>query len=92
MDSTLSDDALRLKAAIEFGSEFLYTIRFGTMGKTLYISTESKSDAVAIRQRAPTFWEELYVVVLCTGGSTEEDTEEVQESWEDEELYDEELS
>lgn len=88
MDSTLSDDALRLKAAIEFGSEFLYTVRFGTMGKTLYISTESKSAASAIRQKAPTFWEELYVVVLCTGGSTEEE----QESWEDEELYDEELS
>ena len=60
----LENDSLRLKAAIEFGSEYTYVITTGGLGKTLRIAAESREDARIIRQKAPTTWEGLYVLVV----------------------------
>ena len=57
-------DSLILEAAIEFGSEYFYDIKNGTLGLTLYIKAPNKIEASYIRQKAPSFWRELYVIVL----------------------------
>ena len=68
--TTLGRDALLLKAAIEFGSDYLYTLKNGGLGPTLCIHAESKEMASKIRTRAPTIWEGLYVLVLYETRST----------------------
>tara|TARA_Y100001963_G_C6586028_1_gene355724 strand:+ start:466 stop:726 length:261 start_codon:yes stop_codon:yes gene_type:complete len=60
----LDHDSLKLKAAIEFGSEYTYVITTGGLGKTLRIIAESREDAGIIRQKAPTTWEGLYILVV----------------------------
>ena len=40
----LDRDSLKLKAAIEFGSENLYTIREGGLGPTLVYNTEEREE------------------------------------------------
>ena len=69
----LATDSLRLKAAIEFGSEYLYTIRNGGHGATLYIHADNKSSASRIRSKAPDYWEDLFVIVTYYTHSDEED-------------------
>jgi hypothetical protein len=59
----LEEDALRLKAAIEFGSDYVYTIKNGGHGPTLGIHAENKTLASVIRQKLPTYWEGLYTLV-----------------------------
>ena len=59
-------DALILDAAIEFGPDYLYEIRNGTLGLTLYIDAPSRAWATPIRQAVPGNWRGLYVVVLYT--------------------------
>ena len=71
--SKLATDSLRLKAAIEFGSEYLYTIRNGGHGPTLYIHADNKTSASKIRSKAPDYWEELFVIVTYYTDSEEED-------------------
>ena len=62
---TLSErDNLILEAALEFGADYLYDIRNGTLGMTLYIEALNKREASTVRQEAPCFWKDLYVVVL----------------------------
>jgi hypothetical protein len=61
--SKLATDSLRLKAAIEFGSEYMYTIRNGGHGPTLYIHAENKESASKVRLTAPDTWEDLFVIV-----------------------------
>ncbi len=57
-------DALLLRAAIEFDSRFLYTIKNGTLGLTLYVNANSAEEAHEIRAKIPVEWEGLYTIVL----------------------------
>ena len=57
-------DNLILEAALEFGADYYYEIKNGTMGVTLYIQAPNKDEASRIRKHAPSFWNKLYVVVL----------------------------
>ena len=57
-------EELILAAAIEFGADYLYDIRHGTLGETLYIEAFNKLEAHYVRQQAPSYWHGLYVVVL----------------------------
>ena len=61
--SKITTDSLRMKAAIEFGSEYMYTIRNGGHGQTLYIHAENKESASKVRLKAPDTWEDLFVIV-----------------------------
>jgi hypothetical protein len=71
------DDSLRLKAAVEFGSENMYTIKNGGLGRTLCIDAGTRAHARKIRIAAPSFWEGLYVMVLYTTNNENEKEEEV---------------
>jgi len=58
-----SNQELILKAAIEFGSLYTYEIRYGTLGRTLYIDAANKHEAGIIRRKISGDWNGLYVVV-----------------------------
>jgi len=62
----LTEDSLRLKALVEFGSANIYSIRNGGLGQTLYINAGTKSRAREVRTKVPLNWEGLYVIVLYT--------------------------
>jgi len=63
----LEEDTLRLKAAIEFGSEYMYTIRNGGLGPTLFVDAEIAERARKARKEIPSQWEGLRVIVIyCT--------------------------
>ena len=70
-------DVLKLKAAIEFGSEFAYTIKQGGLGPTLIISacelSSSREKAAEVRKKAPSRWEGLYVIVTYSTADEEEE-------------------
>jgi hypothetical protein len=67
-------DSLKLKAAIEFGSEYTYTIKNGGHGATLVVDATIKERASAARKKIPSRWEGLYVLVIyCTAPPEEED-------------------
>ena len=57
-------DSLILDAALEFGADYFYDIKNGTLGMTLYIEAPNKAEASHIRKEAPCFWNDLYVIVL----------------------------
>tara|TARA_Y100000593_G_C4056960_1_gene212497 strand:+ start:215 stop:499 length:285 start_codon:yes stop_codon:yes gene_type:complete len=57
-------DNLILNAAIEFGPDYFYDIRNGTLGATLYIEAPNKFESSRVRKVAPGHWKGLYVVVL----------------------------
>ena len=57
-------DNLILEAALEFGADYYYEIKNGTMGLTLYIQAPDRAEAGRIRKEAPGLWKKLYVVVL----------------------------
>jgi hypothetical protein len=59
-------DNLVLEAALEFGPDYFYDIRNGTLGLTLYIEAPNKTESRHIRKEAPCFWKDLYVIVLYT--------------------------
>ena len=62
----LAHDSLKLKAAIEFGSDYTYTIRNGGLGLTLVVDAETKERASEARKKIPTDWEGLYTIVVYT--------------------------
>ena len=70
-------DVLKLKAAIEFGSEFDYTIKQGGLGPTLPISccelSSSRETAAVVRKKVPSRWEGLYVIVTYSTADEEEE-------------------
>ena len=76
----LDRDSLKLKAAIEFGSENIYTVRNGGLGPTLVVDAGTKSQAHKMRKLIPSDWEGLYTIVVY-------DTE-APEYEDDEYLYD----
>jgi|19_taG_2_1085344.scaffolds.fasta_scaffold28756_4 molybdopterin-biosynthesis enzyme MoeA-like protein len=67
-------DVIRLKAAIEFGSENDYSIKNGGLGPTLVIDAHTREHARKVREKVPTTWEDLYTLVIYN--SAEEDYEE----------------
>ena len=75
-------DVLILEAAIEFGPDYFYDIRNGTLGMTLYIEVSNKEEAHRARYAIPLSWKGLYVIVIYR--STPD--------FADSELYDPELS
>ncbi len=79
--NSLAYDALQLRAAIEFGSEYIYTIKNGGLGPTLVVDAETRDAARTARKKIPGTWEGLYVIVIYSTGEKEEDL-----------LYDPELS
>jgi len=76
------DDVLLLKAAIEFGSECLYNIKDGGLGRTLVIDAGNSARARETRSKIPTFWEGLYTLVIYNAAA------ETEEEKEEERLYD----
>jgi len=63
----LARDTLKLKAAIEFGSEYTYTFREGGLGPTLFVDAETAERARVARKKIPSRWEGLQVIVIyCT--------------------------
>jgi hypothetical protein len=70
-------DILKLKAAIEFGSEFAYTIKEGEMGTTLIVSacelSSSRERAAVARKKVPSQWEGLRVIVTYSTADEEEE-------------------
>tara|TARA_Y100000593_G_scaffold86966_1_gene166640 strand:- start:418 stop:663 length:246 start_codon:yes stop_codon:yes gene_type:complete len=60
----LARDSLILKAAVEFGPDYTYDIKNGTLGPTLVIDAETKERASIIRAKVPTDWEGLYTIVV----------------------------
>jgi len=69
----LDFDSLKLKAAVEFGSEYTYKIKNGGLGLTLYIDATTKEAAHTARSKAPINWEGLYVIVVYSSASSEPD-------------------
>jgi len=57
------EDSLRLKAAVEFGGDYTYTIKNGGLGKTLIIHADTRELARVVRKKASSSWEGLYVLV-----------------------------
>lgn len=57
-------DNLILEAALEFGPDYFYDIKNGTLGMTLYIRAPNKVEAHRVRTQAPGTWKGLYVIVL----------------------------
>tara|TARA_Y100000310_G_scaffold211725_1_gene212455 strand:- start:3359 stop:3604 length:246 start_codon:yes stop_codon:yes gene_type:complete len=60
------DGDLILRAAIEFGPDYTYTIRYGTLGLTLYVDAGPPARSKQARKDIPCHWEGLRVIVLCT--------------------------
>ena len=71
------EDSLRLKAAVEFGGDYTYTIKNGGLGKTLVIHADTRELARIIRQKAPSSWEDLYVLVTYS----ESEDEALEKAW-----------
>ena len=65
-------DSLKLKAAIEFGSEYTYTIKNGGLGPTLVVDAGTRKASRIARKKIPSHWEDLYVIVIYSS-SEEED-------------------
>ena len=59
-----SNQELILKAAIEFGPDYLYEISNGGMGLTLRIDVGTKAEAKQVRHLVPIKWEGVYTIVL----------------------------
>jgi hypothetical protein len=77
------DDVLKLRAAIEFGSEYEYSIKNGGLGRTLIIDAHIRKKAHEARVKIPSRWEGLYTLVIYN---------EKEEENEDEPLYDKNLT
>ena len=60
----LEDDTLKLKAAVEFGADYTYTIRQGTLGRSIYANAYSRKEAAELRKKMPPYWEGLRTMVL----------------------------
>ena len=66
------DESLKLRAAVEFGSEYTYTLKNGGLGPTLVVDAETRSAARTAREKIPTMWEDLYVIVVYVTDEEEE--------------------
>ena len=62
----LQQDDIILQAALRFGPDYLYTIRYGTVGLTLYVETNNKEEARMLRKEIPMSYEGLRTIVIYT--------------------------
>jgi hypothetical protein len=69
------DDVLKLKAAIEFGSEYEYKIINGGLGRTLVIDARIRKKAREARVKIPSRWEGLYTLVIYNQREEEDEDE-----------------
>jgi len=60
----IEKDDIILKAAIEINPEYLYSIRSGTLGMTLYIETNGIGEAHVARKIFPMEYEGLRTIVV----------------------------
>ena len=67
-----SENDLILKAALEYGADYIYNIKTGGHGRTLVANAYTKFLASALRKRMPTYWEGLYTLVIYDSSLTEE--------------------
>ena len=67
----LDEDSLKLKAAIEFGSEYIYTIKNGGHGTTLVVDATTRESARIARRKIPTNWEGMFVLVIYNSEAEE---------------------
>ena len=68
-------DSTVLKAALEFGSEYIYTLKNGGLGPTLVVDAPSKKLAHIVRRQIPSTWEGLYTIVVYTNTPEDEEPE-----------------
>ena len=59
----VEQDDIILKAALEFGADYLYEIRNGPLGLTLYVHVDDHREAKLIRQAFPPIYENLRTIV-----------------------------
>jgi hypothetical protein len=71
----LDSDSLKLKAAIEFGSEYIYTLKNGGHGPTLVVDAGTRTSASIARKKIPTYWEGLFVLVIYSSAAWTGDAE-----------------
>ena len=69
MSKRLAIDSIKLKAAIEFGSDYTYTIKNGGHGSTLVVHAGNKEKAGIARKKIPGNWEGLFVLVVYSEAS-----------------------
>ena len=62
----IQKDDIILKAAIEINPEYLYSIKQGTLGLTLYIEVKTSVEAHVARKEFPMMYEGLRTIVLYT--------------------------
>ena len=62
----LQQDDIILQAALQFGPDYLYTIKNGSLGTTLYIHVGKKEEAHITRRLVPMKYEGLRTVVTYT--------------------------
>ena len=64
-----------LKAKIEFGPRYEYTLYGGGLGLTLKIHTLTKEEAGKVRKMVPIHFEGVYTIVTYDGDRIDEDDE-----------------
>ena len=61
--TNMEKDDIILQAALEYGPDYEYDIRQGSLGMTLYVHIEDKSEASVVRLRLPGEYEGLRTIV-----------------------------
>ena len=59
----IEKDDIILQAALEFGPDYYYEIKHGTLGMTLYVHVENKKVSSDVRMRVPSIYENLRTIV-----------------------------
>ena len=59
----IEEDDIILSVAIEFGADYIYEIKNGSFGTTLFVHADSKEVASAIRADLPMVYEGIRTIV-----------------------------
>ena len=62
----IQQDDILLKAAIEFGPDYFYEIKGGSLGLTLYIHVPGPEESKHVRGAVPMEYERLRTIVIHT--------------------------
>jgi hypothetical protein len=62
----IGKDDIILQAAIEFGPDYLYSIKDSNMGPTLYVEVNNKDESNRMRKEIPHSYEGLRTIVICS--------------------------
>ena len=66
------DAELILKAAIEFGPDYIYIIKNGGLGRTLLVDARIKEESSVLRKKIPISWEGLHTIVTYDTKASED--------------------